>query len=312
MERDARYGAVGAFVLVVIAMATVFVLWYTNARERREYVRYEVYFQGSVSGLNEGSTVRYLGVNVGVVARIRIDHRDPTRVQVLIDVDATTPVNRGTVARLSLQGVTGLLFIDLSQSTTDVRATLRDVPSERYPVIPSVASDLEAFLSGLPALVTDVRHVTDRLNRLLADENLQAIADTLKATRAAAATLPHTAAAADQLVSDLRGLAAEARATTDRLHQLTVTSGPDVEAAAQRIRSIADNLNATSAQLNALFSRHQAELDRFAGQGLTDFARLMRDGRDAADEVRALAQSLRQDPSQLLYQPPERGVALPK
>ena len=186
MERDARYGAVGAFVLVVIAMATVFVLWYTNARERREYVRYEVYFQGSVSGLNEGSTVRYLGVNVGVVSRIRIDHRDATRVQVLIDVDATTPVNRGTVARLSLQGVTGLLFIDLSQSTTDVRATLRDVPSERYPVIPSVASDLEAFLSGLPALVTDVRHVTDRLNRLLADENLQSIADTLKATRAAA------------------------------------------------------------------------------------------------------------------------------
>jgi phospholipid/cholesterol/gamma-HCH transport system substrate-binding protein len=312
MERDARYGAVGAFVLVVLAMATVFVLWYTNARERREYVRYEVYFQGSVSGLNEGSTVRYLGVNVGVVSRIRIDHRDAKRVQVLIDVDATTPVNRGTVARLSLQGVAGLLFIDLSQATADVRASLKDMPSERYPVIPSVPSDLDVFLSGLPALVTQITHVTDRLNRLLADDNLQAVAETLKATRAAAATLPQTARAADQLVADLRGFAAEARATTDRLHQLTVTSGPDVEAAARRIHEIADNLSATSAQLNGLFSRHQAELDRFAGQGLTDFSRLMRDGREAADEVRALAQSLRQDPSQLLYQAPQQGVALPK
>jgi phospholipid/cholesterol/gamma-HCH transport system substrate-binding protein len=179
-------------------------------------------------------------------------------------------------------------------------------------VIPSVPSDFDVFLSGLPALVTQVIHVTDRLNRLLADDNLKAVADTLQATRAAAQTLPHTAREAQSLVADLRSFAAEARATTDRLHQLTVTSGPDVEASLRRIHQIADNLNATSEQLNAIFSRHQAELDRFAGQGLTDFSRLMRDGREAAEEVRALAESLRRDPSQLLYQAPEQGVALPK
>ncbi len=39
--------------------------------------RYEIYFDGSVSGLSEGSTVRYLGVAVGRVTRIGIDPRDP-------------------------------------------------------------------------------------------------------------------------------------------------------------------------------------------------------------------------------------------
>ncbi|MFO0450872.1 MAG: MlaD family protein [Pseudomonadota bacterium] len=58
MERDANYVAVGTFVIVVLAMATVFVLWYSRAQDRREYQRYEIYFTGSVSGLNEGSTVR--------------------------------------------------------------------------------------------------------------------------------------------------------------------------------------------------------------------------------------------------------------
>ena len=56
MDRDANYVAVGTFVVVVLAMATVFVLWYSNARERREYQRYEVYFSGSVSGFRNGDT----------------------------------------------------------------------------------------------------------------------------------------------------------------------------------------------------------------------------------------------------------------
>jgi len=83
MDRETNYVAVGTFVLVILAMATVFVLWYTNSSDRREYQRYEVYFSGSVSGLQEGSTVRYLGVNVGRVARIRLDARAADRMQQL-------------------------------------------------------------------------------------------------------------------------------------------------------------------------------------------------------------------------------------
>ncbi len=98
MDRDANYVAVGTFVVVVMAMATVFVLWYSNARERREYQRYEVYFSGSVSGLTEGGTVRYLGVNVGRVADIRLDPRAADRVEALIDVDKATPITHDTLA----------------------------------------------------------------------------------------------------------------------------------------------------------------------------------------------------------------------
>ena len=75
MERDANYTAVGAFVILLAAMAGLFVYWYSDSREHRDYVRYEIYFQGSVSGLAVGSQVRYLGVDVGRVVRIRVDPR---------------------------------------------------------------------------------------------------------------------------------------------------------------------------------------------------------------------------------------------
>ena len=85
MDREANYAAVGLFVLLVAALAVAFVLWYSDTGDRREFTRYEVYFNGSVSGLSEGSTVRYLGVNVGRVAKIRLDPRNGQRVLVLVE-----------------------------------------------------------------------------------------------------------------------------------------------------------------------------------------------------------------------------------
>ena len=68
MEREANYAAVGAFVLLVALLGALFVYWYSDAREHRSYNRYEIYFSGSVSGLERGAAVRYLGVGVGRVA----------------------------------------------------------------------------------------------------------------------------------------------------------------------------------------------------------------------------------------------------
>ena len=113
MEREANYTAVGAFVLLVATMAGLFVYWYAGSSDARDYKRYEIYFEGSVSGLNRGSTVRYLGVEVGRVVTIRIDKRASDRVQVIADIDSLTPISDETLASLSMQGVTGLLYIDL-------------------------------------------------------------------------------------------------------------------------------------------------------------------------------------------------------
>ena len=82
VERDANYAAVGAFVLLVALLGALFVYWYSDTREHRDYNRYEIYFDGSVSGLDKGAAVRYLGVGVGRVYDMRIDPRDSSRVEV--------------------------------------------------------------------------------------------------------------------------------------------------------------------------------------------------------------------------------------
>src|SRR5579862_8534817 len=96
MDRDANYVAVGAFVLLVIAMAVSFVFWYTEQRDKRSYERYEIYFPGTVSGLSAGSQVRYLGVDVGKVVHIKIDPEQRNRVLVIADIDSTAPIDERT------------------------------------------------------------------------------------------------------------------------------------------------------------------------------------------------------------------------
>ena len=311
MDRDANYVAVGAFVLVMLAMATVFVLWYTNTHERREYQRYEIYFAGSVSGLNEGSTVRYLGVNVGRVARIRLDPRAADRVQALIDVEKATPVTNDTLARLSLQGVTGLLFIDLSQSPHHAAAAIPEVPSQEFPVIRSVPSDFDVFVSSLPELVADATRVTRRLNALLSDDNLAAVRVAAGNLRTASEPLPNASRDAARLVTELRAAVADAHEVAASARRLVNGTAPELGAAAVTLRQMAEKLAATSQRVDALLERHEADLDRFAGPGLDRLGQLLRESRDAAAEVRELARSLREEPSRLLYEHPPAGVAIP-
>ena len=71
MEREANYLAVGTFILLVLGMGDrISCSGTTDANDGREYEVYEIQFAGSVSGLDRGSPVRYLGVDVGRVRRL--------------------------------------------------------------------------------------------------------------------------------------------------------------------------------------------------------------------------------------------------
>lgn len=311
MEREANYAAVGAFVLLVVVMAGLFVYWYADSREARSYTRYEIYFNGSVSGLTEGSTVRYLGVDVGRIVRIGIDPRSATRVQVIADIDSQAPVSDTTVAELSLQGVTGLLYIDLL-GRPGSKKLADPVPSERYPVIRSVRSSFDEFVSGLPEVVARAGQVAERLTLALSDENLATWSRVLANVEKASATLPGTMRDAERLAADLRLASQDVAAMAVGLRRLTDDAAPDVRVALERLRTTADRLASTSERLDQVIADNGDDVRAFARDSLPEIERLARDSREAAAEFQALSRSLREDPSQLIYQPPERGVEIPR
>jgi phospholipid/cholesterol/gamma-HCH transport system substrate-binding protein len=297
MDRDANYVAVGAFVLLVIAMAVSFVFWYTGERDKRTYQRYEIYFPGSVSGLTAGSPVRYLGVDVGKVVRIMID--------------STAPIDDRTRASLSLQGITGLLFVDLEQDPK-AETTGALAQGQQYPMIRSRRSDFDVLLSNLPALTTHLVELADHFNEIFSDDSVRALKATLENARLASERLPDTVRQAQQLLIEVRRTTQEVQGTVAELHGLITAESPDLKAAFANIRQISDNLAKTTTRLNSFVAENEPGYSRFSKQSLPEFEQLLRESRQAVRDFRDLSRSLKQNPSQLIYESNYRGIEVPK
>jgi phospholipid/cholesterol/gamma-HCH transport system substrate-binding protein len=311
MDRDSNYVAVGAFVLLVIAMAVSFVFWYTAQQDRRTYQRYEIYFPGSVSGLTAGSPVRYLGVDVGKVVRIMLDPQQRKTVQVIADIDSTAPIDDRTRASLSLQGVTGLLFVDLEQDPKAVSTGALE-QGQRYPMIRSRRSDFDVLLSNLPALTTHLVELADHFNEVFSDENVRSLKATLENARAASDRLPGTVREVQLLVTDVRRTTQAVEGTVVDLRSVLAEDSPDLRAAVANIRHISDNLAQTTERLNSFVAENEPGVSRFTRQSLPELEQLLRESRQAVRDFRDLSRSLKRDPSQLIYESTYRGIEVPK
>jgi phospholipid/cholesterol/gamma-HCH transport system substrate-binding protein len=310
MERDARYAAVAVFAMLAVAAAVAFVWWYSGSGERRDFVRYEIYFDGTVSGLARGSPVRYLGVDVGRVRGLAIARDNPSRVRVTAEIDSEAPISGATRARLGLLGLTGLLFIDLQQDpAADPARVLGE--GQRYPVIPSRKGDIEAFVERLPDLLGNTARLVQRAERLLSDENLHAVSTTLANVETASRDLPAITHSAADLAAELRRASAEVSALTQKVRGVADTAGPQIEASLAGVRATAEKMSRTADSLERIVAGNEASLAQFASSGVADLQALAVDLRGASEEVRALARSLRDRPSSLLIEQKESGMEIP-
>ncbi len=308
MERDANYVAVGAFTLLVIAMAVSFVIWYSDTGDARNYTPYEIYINGSVSGLTIGSPVRYLGVDVGSVRRITLDRQRPDSVKILASVDADAPITGATRASLGLQGITGLLYINLKQMSDAHSGELRQ--GERYPIIEAQSSDIDAFIASLPQLATRVASLMDNINKVFSSENVKAFSTTLANLKATSDGLPQTREQVQTLLTELDQTAAEIRNAASSFNSLSDDIRPDVKQAVTRLNTVSAQLASATGRLDQFMSASEGPMQHFTEQGLLELERTLNETRSAATEFRELSRSLKETPSQLLFERPEAGVEI--
>jgi len=312
VEREANYTAVGAFVILVTVMAGLFVYWYSEGRDRRSYTNYEIYFPGSVTGLSEGGSVRYMGVEVGKIKRIRLDPRSAERVQVVIEVDKAAPVSSETAAELSTMSLaTGLLYIDLKQNTKG-RELVAAVPSEKYPVINTMRSQFDTFLDILPDLAGRASVLLERAQEIFSPENTKALSAMVKSLHAVTERLPNTMGRADALLKDLDLAVNDTRKLVATLHNATGELAPQVTTMLDRLNSTAANLEKASADISRFVEDNRSSVTSFTQQGLPQLQRTLEEARGAAESFRDLTKSLKDNPSQLIYQRERGGVEVPR
>ena len=142
---------IGTTTLAVIAAGFVGLLGYQKIHGIRQQGPLRIVFAGSASGLHNGGSVNFDGVQVGQILSLRLD--SPRKIVALVRVDNSAPIRKDTIVGLEFQGLTGVAAISL----TGGAAAAPPVPLDEDG-IPILTADLSETES-----IRDTLHNVDRI-----------------------------------------------------------------------------------------------------------------------------------------------------
>jgi phospholipid/cholesterol/gamma-HCH transport system substrate-binding protein len=110
----------GIFIFISSVILLLLVGYFTARRYFEKTDTYYIAYKDiSVSGLETGSPVKYLGITVGSISEIRIDPKDVNSIIVRISLKEGTPVKEDAVADIVAMGITGLRTIEIRGGTNE-------------------------------------------------------------------------------------------------------------------------------------------------------------------------------------------------
>lgn len=337
MTRErASFLRVGLLLLVGGAIALGLIL-FIGGQRIRQGERFETYFRESVQGLDVGAPVKYRGVTLGRVTEIGLVNAEyapeaggelSTRsyqlvfVRYIIDgskigpgVDPDAAVHLGLRARLAVQGLTGLSYIELDF-----------VDPKRFPVSPVPWTPAYAFIPSMPSSLSQVQDAAQQVLGKIQGLDFEGIAgsvtrllndlDQQLVQGPAQVALQRLSALLEQVQStltaaDLPGLTADLRKTSAAARAMI--EGEDTRRLLANSALATERLARAAGQLPAVLSTLQATARR-ADSGTADIQQtlvpVLRDLQVTVENLRETSDLIRRAPAQvLLGSPPARVPA---
>jgi len=185
MSKQANKALIGAFVVGALVLAVIGVIILGSGKFLKRTVKYVMFFEGSVKGLQVGAPVTFRGVKIGEVTDIALRF-NPENLSVLIPVYVEIDrekfmssavakemkpyayykalIEKGLKARLEIQSfVTGQLLINVDfHPDKPVRLVGLD---KRYPEIPTIPTTLEELQKSIENL--PLKEITEKLDSVL-------------------------------------------------------------------------------------------------------------------------------------------------
>ena len=159
MARKTSKFMIGLFVMVGILIGMVAIVWLGASKYFEKGATYVTYFDESVQGLQLDSAVKYRGVEVGRVERIRVAP-DNRLIEVIMKIDLRGKLERDDVAQLKAAGITGIVFVELSRKDPgDPDLSPKITFASTHPVIPSKPSDVKQLLTGIDNVIQSFKKI---------------------------------------------------------------------------------------------------------------------------------------------------------
>jgi phospholipid/cholesterol/gamma-HCH transport system substrate-binding protein len=320
---------VGLFVVISVAVlsGTAVAVW---GGVGRSGVSHHAYFKFA-GGVQPGTAVRYGGLRVGTVQRVRIDPGDSTRIEVDLVVDPGTPLKADSVAKLSSLSPLSDYYIEISTGTE--RAALAppggvlnsaesvgiaQMGDTIQTLVPQIQNALDKMALNLDSLQTTLGRANDllndsnrsnigqalaRANDLLNDRNRSSLSESLNNFSAllsesrpkVSSGLTNMNDATSRLVpllEDVKRTSARADQMLSNLDSTLTENRPDLRVSVSELREVLANSKTTMDQLQGIISQNAVNIDE-----------ILENMRFSAENIRSLTQTIKSSPASLI-----RGV----
>jgi len=174
---------IGLFVTLGVLIGVMAIVWLGASKYFEKGMTYVTYFNESVQGLQVDSTVKYRGVEVGRVEKIRVAP-DNILIEVVLKINLRGQLERDYVAQLKAVGITGIVFIELDRigpGESD-RSPKINFAAE-HPIVSSKPSDISQIVSGVQEILENIKQIdtkgiSDKINSTLS--GVQEILENIK------------------------------------------------------------------------------------------------------------------------------------
>jgi phospholipid/cholesterol/gamma-HCH transport system substrate-binding protein len=149
---------VGAFVLGCFSILALTLIYLINAEFSGHTVPYRTYLRYA-GGLEPGASVLFGGINVGKVTAVRPAASDPTKIEIMVDVQQHTPVNEKSVAKLGLVSVMSGAALSITTGGNDARRLPpgSTISSQEVASLDEIAGKMAVVADNANGLITQVR-----------------------------------------------------------------------------------------------------------------------------------------------------------
>ncbi|OGS37651.1 MAG: hypothetical protein A2293_17205 [Elusimicrobia bacterium RIFOXYB2_FULL_49_7] len=120
-------------------------------------------FEGeSLSGLEEGATVKFHGVPVGKVDRISYDPANLLKVKVKLKIQEDFPVKTDMFAQTGAMGITGLKYVELLGGTNEALPLKpgSDIPTKKS-MMATITGKAEVIMGKIELLLNHLNAITE-------------------------------------------------------------------------------------------------------------------------------------------------------
>lgn len=226
----------------------------------------------TVSGLQEGSSVRFNGINVGTVNNIEITGENKVKIRMIIVSEVKPFIKRDSKATVISEGLVGNKIVELTSGSAGVPsvddgedlATLRPVETEQiFKNLKKTSENADSLTRGLAEIVTKINTGQGTIGQLITNDQLYKTLDqTINGFASSAAVLNQAirkiSGNVDAVSDDITNLTPKIREITKNLAEITVKMNSSQSivgtlltdtAFANNLKGIIINANKTTANL---------------------------------------------------------------